>query len=197
MIEELLEALVEGSQPQQSRRAAPSSPWGGLLEEILGGGGSAPAPIQQDDGFGLDDIISGFIGGNSGMSAGSNPLIAPFAEMLSERLGISPQMAGMIISFALPLLMKQLAGGGREAVQPGGAGIDLDSLLDENFLEQSGAPRKLAEESGMDEKDAMSGILEALGILTGKDKAPEAAPRPSSSPRSNADSLEHLLDSWD
>ena len=193
MFEELLEALMEGGQPQQSSRSVQASPWGGLLEGILGGGPGRAG----DDGFGLDDIISGFIGGGRGMSSGSNPMLAPFAEMLSERLGVSPQLAAMVISIALPLLMKQMSSGGIDKIRSGG-GLDLDSLLDEGFLQKSGASRKLAEQSGMDEQEAASSLKEAIGILSGKEKAAATAPpvRPSTPP-SNANSLEHLLDSWD
>ncbi|MEM7131472.1 MAG: hypothetical protein AAF702_34475 [Chloroflexota bacterium] len=241
MIEELLEALLEGSQPQQQKtrqkQAPPSSPWMDLLEGVLGGSGQqSPAPREEVSSFGIGDILDLVLGGgqqSGGQQSrgrqspvGGNPLLAPFTAALAEKLGISPQMASVIVSAAFGLLMGKLSGkdgalsGGNSAVLSDG--LDLDDLLDGDFLEKNGVTEKVARQTGMDAEEAQQSLLEALELLglkkgekvkpiqekkstarssksTSKKSAPakSTAKKPTSKSKSSkAGDLKDLLDDW-
>lgn len=210
MLNDILEMMLQGQQGQ----AAPAPSTGGdplsdLLGGILGGqmGGTQPAPAPQQapaSGVGSSGILGGlldaFLGGSMGAtggtsSIGSNPMLAPITEALAEKLGISPQMAAVIVSAAFALLMNQLQNNNQ---QSGGRGVstdslDLDNLLDSRSLQQSGIASRVAQQTGLDEATAVSYLQEATTMLAGK---PAQAPRPAPKPASSSQ-LDHLLDSWE
>lgn len=228
MIEELLEAVLQGSQApaQQARKqGTPANPWMDLLEDVLGG----QQPTQQQASpasLGMEDILGMVLGGGRQGAVGGNPLLAPFTNMLAERLGLSPQMASVIVSAAFGLIMGKMgaeSGGvtrGAGAVQnPRGLanGLNLDDLLDEEFLKRSGVTEKVAKQTGLDPAEAEKSLLKALemlGLEPGKTIEPrgqaEPAPRsqsrttPKPSPkkavkrsaRAKSADLKHLLDDW-
>ncbi len=227
MIEELLEAVLQGSQAPaqaQGRQSPPASPWMDLLEDVLGG----QQPKQQQAGaasLGMDDILGMVLGGGGRQGAvGGNPLLAPFTNMLSESLGLSPQMASVIVSAAFGLIMGKMGAGGGGG-RPGAVqnprdlanGLDLDDLLDGDFLKKSGATEKVAKQTGLDPQEAEQSLLKALemlGLEPGKKVQPgsqqKSAPKSrrattkKSSPkksakrgsRSKSADLQHLLDDW-
>jgi len=153
--------------------------------------------------MGMADILGGILGGNSARTQ-SNPLVAPIANMLSEKLGISPAIAGIIINYALSALLS------RGKKQPGQAGrgqqdqgFDLDDLLEGDFAWSSGMAQQLSSQTGMSEDDAAYGLQEAMMLLNGHPAAKKQAPRrkPQARKQSAApqkrNSLDHLLDSWE
>lgn len=236
MIEELLEVLLEGTQGQgqpSRQQQAPPNPWMDLMEDILGGPqqgtsrSSTPQPGATS--LGIDDILGMVLGGDRQGAVGGNPLLAPFTNMLSERLGISPQMASVIVSAAFGLIMGQLQGGngqGAVGADPRALanGLDLDDLLDGDFLKKNGVTEKVAKQTGMDAQEAEESLLKALellGLEKGKKVQPaskrkstskktttkKAATKKStakaktvakkSSSRKKSGNLQHLLEDWE
>lgn len=215
MLEELLEVLAAGSQQQQQQRQqqqnrqAPN-PMMDLLEGILG-----DAPQQQQRQApkapsGIGDILESVLGGGARRGQGqvsSNPMLAPFVNALSEKLGISPQMAAVIVSAAFGLIVsKVMGGGGKQKKQVGVAssgGLDLDDLLDGDFMNKSGAADRVAKQTGMDTKEASDGLrqaLEMLGVLPKGQSAPKQTPQRApakSTSRGKSKDLKHLLDTWE
>lgn len=221
MLEELLEILASGSQQQQQQQRQrqqqqPQNPLQDLLEGVLGGGQQQPQQRAPQSSGGIGDILESVLGGGARRGQGqvaSNPMLAPFVNALSEKLGISPQMAAVLVSAAFGLIVsKGMGGGGKKATQKTGAkgGLDLDDLLDGDFMNKSGAAERVAKQTGMDQKEASDGLrqaLEMLGVLPKGQSAPkqttQRAPQtPKRAPakstkRGKSKDLKHLLDTWE
>ena len=219
MIEELMKAVIEGaSQQQQAGRRQQTSPQTDILGEILKGvlGGQQQAPQRnpaQTDLGGIADILGGVLGGGSNRSASTgNPIADMAANALAERLGISPQIAGMVVSMAMAMLMGKKMQGAESApaipgrrqnqVQGGGVfgGLDLDDLLEGDYAFDSGLAAQLAEKTGQTEEESAYQLQEAVSILTGagqKKAKKKAAAKPVRKTPAKAKGLDSLLDSWE
>jgi hypothetical protein len=139
------------------------------------------------------DILGAILGGGGASQIGGNPNLMPFTEALSEKLGISPQMASVLIGAAFSLLTGMLQKGGQEGRGlPEGA--DLDNLLDEQFLTSSGMATQVAQQTGLDEATAAHHLREAMVLLASPPSGAEASPRPQPA---NPSELDHLLDNWE
>jgi hypothetical protein len=116
----------------------------------------------------------------------------PFTEALSEKLGISPQMASVLIGAAFSLLtsMMQKGAQGEGRLSPG---ADMDSLLDEEFLTSSGAVSQVARQTGLDEATAAHHLREAMAMLANPQPAAATSQHPKTAKPTE---LDHLLDDW-
>lgn len=212
MLEELLEVLAAGSQQQQQQQrqqAAPQSPWMDLLEGVLGGGAQKQQQQQKKQSSGgIGDILEAVLGGGSRQGQGqvaSNPMLTPFVNALSEKMGISPQMAAVIVSAAFGMIVSKTMGGGKKAAPQAGAtaGLDLDDLLDGDFMEKSGVAERVAKQTGMNKSDASDSLrkaMEMLGVLPkGQAAAPKRTPKRApakTTSRGKSGDLKGLLDTW-
>jgi hypothetical protein len=204
MLEDLFEAFVQGasqgdSKPTTQKGAAAASPWMDMLESFMGGA-AAPDSTGPSGGDlsslgGIGSLLEAFMGGGQQTSIGANPLLAPLTEQLAEKLGISPQMASIIMSFAFSLLVSRL----QESAQSGtiqkskDGGFDLDDLLDDDYLDSQGITTQLADQTGLEEDEAKQSLKEAVTLLSGQVSSAEQPAPPSSS----GSELESLLDSWE
>jgi hypothetical protein len=176
----------------------------GILGGILGGGG-ATAPRAQPSSGGLGDILGGILGAGKA-NLGANSFLAPIIQELAGRLGLSPAIAGLIVSFVLGKILPGLAGG-KAAAQPspvpGGQaqGLDLDHLLESmgsgqqlepSYFQQSGMAGELAQQTGLDQQTAAQGLQQVFELLGSQLAA--GREKPSST---KASELDHLLDSWE
>ncbi len=210
MMEELMKIMLEGAQKQQRPQQQRGGAGNDILMEILKGamGGAQPQtrPQQQQPQNMLDiaDLIGGVLGGGATRGAGNaaqmNPLLMPIANALSKRLGLSPQITQIILSFALAALLnrgkKQMTQRGRSGRQQTQETYDLDDLLEGDFAWDSGMAQQIAAKTGLSEDEAAYNLQEAMMMLSdhplmGK-KSKKAAPKAESSPSQ----LDHLLDSW-
>lgn len=205
-MDDLFEAILGGPQPSQGG----GDPLGGLLEAILGGalgqggamqgmggGGGGLQGIpggQMPQGGGLLDILGMILGGGGASQLGGDPNLMPFTEALSEKLGVSPQMASLLIGAAFSLLTAMM-----RSESQGGRGLpaeaDLDSLLDEEYLASTGVASQVALQTGLDEETAAHHLREAMVLLSGQPPAATAAapvPQPA-----KPTELEQLLDTWE
>ncbi len=169
---------------------------GGLLEALMGGmgGGQQGAPAAGMGGL-LEAVMGGMGGGQPGAAGamGGNPLLAPFTEALAEKLGISQQMASVIMSAAFMMLMNTLQKSASRGVeQPSQS--ELDEMMDADYLVASGMASKVAEQTGMDEAEAAESLHEALAMLSGGTEEIEQAAPPAAKEPTELDSL---LDSWE
>lgn len=225
MIEELMKAVLEGAQQQQqgSRRQTQQAPSGDILGEILkgvlGGAGQqqaqrAPTQPQMDNLGGIADILGGVLGGGTRGASTGNPIADMAANALAKRLGISPQIAAMVVSFAMAALLgkqqqQQATPGRRAPSRPsnntarGGTfdGLDLDDLLDGDFAYESGLAAQLAGKTGQSEDEAAYQLQEAVSILTGvgqrKPKKASTKPKPALRQAPKSGGLDSLLDKWE
>jgi hypothetical protein len=201
-LSDLLKGILGGA---SSGRASPQGGAGGLpdiLGGILGGG--------TQDGFGLDDIL-GAIMGTGGLAVGANSFLAPIAQALADRLGLSPALAQAVVAFAVSKLLPALLGGagavvpGRQAsVAPtrpsaaGAEGLDLDHLLERmgsgqqlepSFLQSTGLVSELQQQTGLDSDTAVQSLQQVFGLFGAQLAGPEPQPKPQG--------LDHLLDTWE
>jgi len=175
MIDDLLKILVGGQQQGTENQA---NPLGDLLKVVLGGqrgaettpeGESAPGNGQPSGG--LADILQVILGGQgqaegakegeqAESAAANSPLIAPIARLLAEKLNISPEIAQMVVMLALTLVVSQL--------QKDGATPEQVKVPSRQSLVQSGAARQLAQQTGMNQKDAAATLQQTISLLTGQ-----------------------------
>ncbi|MEZ4513184.1 MAG: hypothetical protein R3C62_15060 [Chloroflexota bacterium] len=225
MMEELLKVILGGGDApaQQSGQ----DPLADLIGAVLGGGAAQPAPEPQplpSSSDPLSELIKGVLGGEPGAeqsSSGStiidilgsilgggrpggqnNSFLQPIAEALADKLGISPQVALIVINLAITLLLSRRKEQAAEAAPSDSArrggtsgqqdGFDLDDLLDKNYLQATGATTQLARQTGMSEDQATESLQEALLLLNRQTQS--ATGRRAARQKSG---LDHLLDSWE
>jgi hypothetical protein len=175
MMEDLLKAMMEGAAPEKGSGEGRRDPLMDLLGGILSGGGAGQAGSQGAAG-GLADLL-GMLGG-AGSGGGTGSLFEPILSRLAEQLGLSPQLAQMVVSFVLGKLLTGAATGsgasGRAAVAGASTSFDLDQLLGQmqggqgvetRFLDPSGMAAELAEQTGMDHELAAASLQEVFGML--------------------------------
>jgi hypothetical protein len=204
MMEELMKIVLEGAKQQQGQqqRGGQSDILMDILKGAMGGGQAAPQqqPQQQQPKNILDiaDILGGVLGGatQKGSGAPVNPLIAPIANMLSQKLGISPAIAQIILTFALSALLNRGQKSPSGAKAPQGQTYDLDDLLEGDFAFDSGMANQISQKTGLSEDEAAYNLQEAMMMITEhplfKKQSKQAPPKAQASPNK----LDHLLDSW-
>jgi hypothetical protein len=180
-MEDLFKALSsdEGSQPGGQ---AEGDPLTDLLGGLLGGGtsSSGAADLAQvlgggnpPQGGGMADISGAMLGGG-GAGMNSNALLAPIVDAISNKLGLPPDVAQMIVSFVVGKLLSGQPGPGA-ATQPGG--LDLGNLLnqlasgqgiDTSYLQSTGMHEELAQQTGLDTDTATRGLQEVFQALSGQ-----------------------------
>jgi hypothetical protein len=144
----------------------------------------------------MSGLLGGLLGGMGGSSQSqANPLIAPIANVLAEKLNISPAIAGMVVSFALTAL---LARGKRQPGQidtgPQESAFDLDDIVNGDFAFSSGMAQQLSRQTGLSEDAAAQSLQEAMLLLSQQATAPtQTTPEPEP-PASVDDLLNNLLD---
>lgn len=168
-----LRGLLDGLAGAQSGQTsgAGGDPLGELLQGLLGGAGAQAVPGgQMPMGGGLMDILSGLLGGGGASQIGGNPSLMPFTEALGEKLGISPQLASVLVGAAFTMLTGMLQKGSQEG-RGVPADMDLDTMLDEEFLTSSGMATQVARQTGLDEETAAHHLREAMVMLAGQPPA--------------------------
>lgn len=173
---DLLGSLM-GGMPQTGN--APSAnasgdPLSSLLGGLLGSGvpqSGASMPGQSAPaGDPMSAILGGLLGGGmqegtSNTSAlGNNAFLAPIVDAIAAKVGIPPQIAGAVVSFALTQLMGG-QGDSQLAQMLGSRGT-----VSQKYLRDSGLVNQLAEQTGMDSKTAtksLQQVLQAFGTQMG------------------------------
>lgn len=192
-----LDALL-GSSSSSDHSGSPQMPPGAggigdLLGGLLGGGGSSGGA-----GGGLmGGLLGGLLGGGAasgGMDAfgggGSPGMMLPFAETLAEKLGISPTMANALVGAAFAFIISRLTQqrSGDRSVED----LTMNGLMDADYLRSSGVAAQVAQQTGMEEEEAIRGLQEAIKL------AGQNVPASSSStPPAAGDDLKGLLDTWE
>jgi hypothetical protein len=193
VIEDLFNAMSSGEDPQPGGQAE-GDPLADLLGGLLGGGTSSGAgdlagmlggdSSEQGDSMAA---ISGDILGGGGAGMGSNDLLAPIVDGISEKLGLPPNIARMIVAFVVGKLLSGQSGAGAasasisgqplyaDSAQPGG--LELGDLLnqlgsgrslDADYLQSAGMNEELAQQTGLDPDTATRGLQEVFNVLGGQ-----------------------------
>jgi len=176
-MDELLKSVLGGmGGGQQQEPQSNNSSMAGLLGGLLGGGLMQPA---QSGGMG--DLLGMVLGsGNQagGMAAilgavmgANNTADNPFVEALVQKLGLSPAVAQVIVSFFMTKVMTLMSGS-----QAQSSGFSLDKLLNimgndkavESHLQSSGMSDELAQHAGIDSATAMSSLQELVKVAAAR-----------------------------
>lgn len=140
-----------------------------ILGGLLGGGMQSGTPTQSASGDPMSAILAGLLGGgmqggSSGASAlGNNAFLAPIADAIAAKIGISPQIAESIVSFALSQLM---SGQGNQLAQM----LAGKGTISQKYLRDSGLADQLTQQTGMDTQTAVSSlhqVFQAFGTQMG------------------------------
>jgi hypothetical protein len=190
VIEDLFNAESSGEDSQPDDQAQ-GDPLADLLGGLLGGGtSSGTADLAGMLGGGSSEqgdsmaALAGMLGGGSSeqgdsMAAisggmGSNDLLAPIVNGISEKLGLPPDIVRMIVAFVIGKLLSGESGAGIAAQSEGS---DLSSLLnqlgsgrglDAGTLQSTGMNEELAQQTGLDADTAARSLQEVLKALGGQ-----------------------------
>jgi len=146
-MDDLFNAMLSGNDDKKDD----TPDMGDMLRNLMGG--------DNAEG-GIAGMLGGLMGGG-----GDNPIVDTVAGMLSERLGLSPEISRTVVTF----VMDKIVGG-----SSGRAGESLDlqglmgSLGDAEALQNSGLAQELAEKSGLDADTAASSLQQVASLLGGQ-----------------------------
>jgi hypothetical protein len=220
-VEDLLKAMLGGAGSEDSSEEGGGDPLAALLSGMLGGGtGDAQDAVAEagaSSGLDAGDLLGALIGGSGQQGGGglggmlgalmggmdssgqSNPLLGPIAGVLSDKVGLSPEISQMVVAFALDKLL----GGGKEKGDPRSraqgmedilAHVDSEKGMDADYLRTTGMAEELAQQTGLDEDTATASLQEAFTLLGGSVTQVEAAPEATELPQGG---LDDLLGNWD
>ena len=145
----------------------------GLLGALMGGADSG-----QGSG-GMGSLLGALMGGG-GASTGAGSFLTPLVSSLAEKLGLPPEVAQMVVSFAVDKLFSGARGGAMSASRSGGDALDsgdLNELLvqmnsgqgvETDLLESTGMVAELSEQTGLDADTAAASLQEVFGMLGGQ-----------------------------
>lgn len=155
---DLLGGLMGGS--GGSAGAAGAGGLGALLGGLMGGGGG------QSGAGGLGGLLGGLLGGGGGdpmsFGGGGGGMSLPFAGTLAEKLGISEQMANMLIMGAIGLLTSSMA---KNRSSGRGGQVDLNLVSDPDYIRSSGVAWRLSSQMGISEDDAILGLQQTMSLM--------------------------------
>lgn len=207
-MEELMKIMLENAQ-QQGRQPKRQTSQSDILMEILQGAMSGRQPTQarktpqSQNMLNIADILGAVLGGGQQASpsqAQMNPMVASIANALAQKLGISPSVAQVIISFAMAALLKRgqpAPAGSAKRSRQAEQTYDLDDLLEGDFAWESGMAQQISAKTGLSEDEAAYNLQEAMMMLSGNPmfarQSKKRRPKTASSPNQ----LDHLLDSWE
>ena len=156
-----LGGLLGGMMGGSSGASGGSPDMGGLLGGLLGGSGGSQAG-------GMSGLLGGMLGGG-GSSQSGNPMVDTIANMLADKMGISPSVASTLVSAAIPLLMGALTKGAGQQGSSRSGEFDLDEMdlpgLVEEEMQEQGTVHQIAAETGMSEEEADQALRETLQML--------------------------------
>jgi hypothetical protein len=151
---DLLGSLIGGGASPQS--SSESGGLGDLLGGLLGGGGQSAG--------GLGGLLGGLLGGGSSQQTfgGGGGVSMPFASTLAEKLGISEQMASMLIMGAIGLLTSSLA---KKRSSGRGGEVAFNEVTDADYIRSSGIASQLSSQMGISEDEAVYGLQQTMNLM--------------------------------
>ena len=165
MGDDFMDMLSDKNDPDEEGNVADKG-IGDLLGSLMGGGGSGEAG-------GLGALLGGLMGGGGAPATfgGGGGAMLPFADTLAEKLGISEQMANMLIMGAIGLLTASMA------KKHSGRSVDLAGVTDADYIRSSGVAGRLSAQMGISEDEAVVGLQQAMGLMATQAGASPAQPK--------------------
>jgi hypothetical protein len=200
IMEALMQSAASQQQPQASGSSADAMAQmvGGMLgggQQQGGGGGDMISQAigallgAQQSGAGAGALLDGLrkilggtpgtgqpvpVGGSPTSAGSSDPimtLLQPVVNKVAGKLGISPQLATIIVSIALRYLVQSSPN------TPGPSPLNLGDVMQAlasgrtpspTALQQSGMVTEVMQSTGMDEQRALESLNATLGVLGGQ-----------------------------
>ena len=138
-------------------------------QSVPTGGGSSGT--SGAGGFPWGDIVSTVLGAGLGGVA-SNTVLAPIINQIAQRFNIPPQIAQMVVAFAIAHLVQAHLQGGAGQTQNGNFrvnevvnGMGAPGGLSTTFLNQTGMPHELADRTGLDAATSTQALQYAFNAL--------------------------------
>jgi len=122
----------------------------GMLGALLGGGSSASSSSP----------MGGLMGGGGGADLSQMPIVGSIINSLADKFGIPPAQASALVMAAISMLMSKKGRSGVDRVEE----LDLSGLLNE-APQHSDLIAQAAQEAGLDEEQAATGMQDALQML--------------------------------
>jgi hypothetical protein len=180
-------SAFSGGQQAQGQGQSGAGELGNILGSLLGGAPAAnttgttgqPAQSGADE---LGNLLGSFLGGgttpaNELSNLSSDPMgavlgvlqspmastfIQPVVNSVAAKIGVPPQTAMAIVTFAIHYLMTH------HGSKVGDSG-SLNNLLQQHsssaYIDKTGMAKDLAQQTGMDEKTAAKGLVEAFKVM--------------------------------
>jgi hypothetical protein len=177
---DLLGALMGGATGQQSSSGDQGAgDMAGLLGALMGGATGQQSTGGGQGSGGMGNLLGALMGGG-GASAGAGAFLTPLVTSLADKLGLPPEVAQMVVSFAIDKLFAGARGGTMSASRSGGDALDSQDLnellvqmnsgkgVDNDLLESTGMTAELAEQTGLDPDTAAASLQEVFGMLGGQ-----------------------------
>ncbi len=202
MLDEIFKALLNSAQSQPIQpQAEPSSNQQNMFTDLLQGalqGQQPPTQANEPENLaGMAGFLGGLFGGSGSASSHGNPLVASIANMLAEKLNISPAIAATVVNFALSALLargKRQPGDQRDMAE---SAFDLDDIIDGDFAFSSGMAEQVSRQTGLSEQDAAQSLQEAMILLNKQAAMPPQNTSEDIPPVFNDDLFDGLMDSLD
>jgi len=172
-MDDLMKALnqASGAQGAKGGQSSGGQPdLGSLLGGLMGGGSGQQGGGQPD----LGSLLGGLMGGGSAGAASGGPFDA-LARPLAEKLGISPQIASMVVMFLANALLSNKAGSRSGAVDSNAA-ADLSQVVkmldsgqvNNQALQGNQLVQDLSKQTGLDQQTAARSIGALAEMLGGQ-----------------------------
>lgn len=152
-LEDLLSGALSGGSGGMSSGSNPLDFIGNLL------GGAAPQGANQLGGLGS---LLQMISNGGGTNAASNQVLGPLVGSLGSNLNLSPVVAEQVISFATHHMISGHLSGPSNSSHADLMNHIANGNVPKDFLNQSGLPQQLAQQTGIDPKVATAGLKQVL-----------------------------------
>ncbi len=143
-MDDLFNAMLSGNDKKEAGGDDNAPDLGGMLQNLMGGD--------------AEGGVAGLLGGLMGDSDGENPIADTVANLLADRLGLSPDIARTVVSFVL----EKVTGGNASDAK----GLDLQNLMG-NLNVNSELSRELADKTGLDPEAAADSLQKVAQLFGG------------------------------
>lgn len=170
-----------GGMPSQSgmpgggtSRGSSGDPLSDLLGSLLGGGGGGmPSGGSGQANDPLGGLLGGLMGGMTGSGMGSgasntggmNSILAPLADLLAAKTGISRDLALSVMAVVVPMVMSKIMQSGQALGNDPMLAMQSGESLNFTRNEQAEMVQQLSNQTGLDQQAAAQTLSQAIQVL--------------------------------
>jgi len=157
----ILGGILGGDATRGDSATSSADPISAILGALMGGSGQSSQSTNSGD-------ILGSVLGSQGTNAATNGFLAPIANVLAQKLNIPPEVAAIVVNYAISKLIAAQASGGNHgafAVDHLMEHLNSEGGVDHDFALSTGAAQELAQRTGLDERTAASALQTAFNEI--------------------------------